>query len=56
MFRINSQANSASRVQLVAFDIENETGLFKLQDKYADQQNFIDVKWMLERDEVFAKV
>ena len=38
------------RVQLAAFDVENEIRIFKLQDQYADQQYFIDIRWMLECD------
>lgn len=43
------------RVQLVAFDVENEFGIFKLQDQYADRKDFIDIRWMLEYDEACSQ-
>jgi hypothetical protein len=42
------------RVQLVAFNIDNDMGLFRLQDHYPDQSNFIDINWLLERDDAFS--
>ena len=41
------------RAQLVAFDIDNDLGLFKLQDQYPDQKDFVDISWILERDEAY---
>ena len=40
------------RVQLVAFDTDNDIGLFKLQDQYPNQTNYIDYNWLLDRDEL----
>ena len=42
------------RVQLVAFNLDNDMGLFRLQDHYPDQSNFIDISWLLERDDAFS--
>lgn len=44
---------SSPRAQLVAFDIDNDLGLFKLQGQYPDQEDFVDISWILERDEAF---
>lgn len=41
-------------VQLIAFSIENDMGLFKLQDHYPDQSNYVDLSWLLERDDAFS--
>jgi hypothetical protein len=41
-------------VQLIAFNIDNDMGLFRLQDHYPDQSNFIDINWLLERDDAFS--
>lgn len=41
------------RAQLVAFDIDNDLGLFKLQDQYPDQKDFVEISWILERDEAY---
>jgi hypothetical protein len=38
---------------LVAFDIDNDLGLFKLQGQYPDQQDFVEISWILERDEAY---
>lgn len=40
-------------VQLIAFDVDNDIGLFKLQDKYAGQKNFINIDWILKRDDAY---
>lgn len=42
------------RVQLIAFNVDNDVGLFKLQDKYADQKNFVNIDWIMERDDVYS--
>ena len=42
-------------VQLIAFDINNDVGLFRLQDRYPDQPNFVDVNWLLERDDAYSR-
>lgn len=42
------------RVQLIAFDIDNDVGLFKLHDSYADQKNFINIDWIMERDDAYS--
>lgn len=39
------------RVQLIAFDIGNDVGLFRLQNHFPDQENFIDISWLLEWDD-----
>lgn len=41
------------RVQLVAFDIDNDLALFKLQGQYPDKKDFVDISWILERDEAY---
>lgn len=40
------------RVRLVGFDIDNDIGIFKLEDNYSDQTDFIDYQWIIERDEI----
>ena len=42
---------SSPGAQLVAFDIDNDLALFKLQDQYPDQKDFVDISWILKRDE-----
>jgi hypothetical protein len=41
------------RVLLVAFNVDHDLGIFKLQDEYPDRQDFIDVNWLMERDEAY---
>ena len=42
------------RVQFIAFNIDNDMGLFRLQDHYPDQSNLIDISWLLECDDAFS--
>lgn len=42
------------RVQLVAFDVDNDVGLFKLQDRFADQKNYVDINWIMEGDDAYS--
>ena len=39
--------------QLVAFDINNDLGIFRLQNQYPDQKDFVDINWLLEREEAY---
>lgn len=39
--------------QLVAFDIDNDLGIFRLQNQCPDQKDFVDISWLLERDEAY---
>lgn len=41
------------RVQFGAFDTKYDIELFKLQDQYPNQTNYIDYNWFLDRDELF---
>ena len=42
------------RLQLVAFDVDNDVGLFKLQDKYANQKDFVNIDWTMKRDDAYS--
>lgn len=39
-------------VRLISFSVENDIGLFKLDDTFPDRQDYIDYHWLIERDEL----
>lgn len=41
------------RLQLIAFDVDHDVGLFKLQDRYPDQRDFVNIDWLMERDDAY---
>ena len=41
----------SSRVELLAFNIENDIDIYKLQNQYSNRNNYIDVGWIMNRNE-----
>ena len=38
------------RVHLIAFDVDNDVGLFQLQDGFPDQPHHVNVDWIMDGD------
>lgn len=50
-------SENSPKVQLIAFSVEHDVGLFKLQDDCLSNSDWVEIDWLLERDEVVqAKV
>ncbi len=41
------------KVALVAHNIQNDLGLFRLLDQYPPSRNWIDLNWIMDRDELY---
>ena len=53
---ISSQilGTQSPRVNLVEYDITNDIGIFVLQEQYPPKHDYIDPRWILEREDVHA--
>lgn len=43
------------KVQLVDFSVPNDIGIFKLQDHYPPISDYVNMDWLLERDEMYER-
>lgn len=43
---------SSPKVKLVAFNIANDIGFFQLQDEFPPSRNWVEIDWLMERDEL----
>lgn len=42
-------------VELVSYSVDNDVGLFRLTDRLPDREDFIDHRYLIERDEVYQQ-
>lgn len=43
------------KVRLVSFDTENYVGIFMLDEKYAPRSEWVQLDWLIERDQMYEK-
>ena len=48
-------SSHSPKVQLVEFSIEDDIGIFKLQDCYPPRPDWVDPDWLLDRDDAYIK-